>query len=802
MTNDKNDILQGSPRSAELRGTIGVPIPSRSSPQSQSSGISVGTTKPIHRRTHSEELNINSGNYHHFPPPPHQFAPSPRSKGSVTSQPRRLPQGSVRRSSHRRANSWNPPPPMGVVHGLSSAGNPLIPVLQDGNVSGDPFAYGSTPGGSTRRKRSYSGSSAPTRGYQNSYPDLPPPPPSVPAPPPSGSLQSNRSDFSPRNEIMSLAKGFHVRRNSTTPPVSPGQGGNNSFSQMSPRISPQSSARGFYGSTTPRNESIRGFPSWQFDSESPIPNELDNLLGNDISSNNGGEAVFEAQRRGSRRPNQSSRKMHMRQHSAQLFMQEVKGIRQKPSCRDILFVLMFLFHLVGMAFLGTTYGLEALTLSAETPAQEAVTLKYMNFIYLACLCGAFAVVVSTATLFLMIAITERIVQMALVITIAMSFAWGTIGIGLSPHNFVPVTGIIALALSVAYAFVVWDRIPFASSNLHAGLSALRANAGTILIAFFFQIAALAWTVYYTFVLIGVYDALEVGDLILSQNMQIFVYTMLGISYYWTFHIFMNIVQVTVTSTIGMWWFRPGAAKITWWNEDVSHSLFTSMFYSIGSICFGSLVVGPVRFIRQLSAFFRPSSEETSLLMCLHECVHCVQTCIANCVDNLSDHFNPWAMSYVGLYGYGLLEAGHKASELFEKRGWTTIVSDDLLGNVLLMFSVVVGGVTGCFGMLIQDIESWGFTNLDTPAFVAFLIGLGIGLALTSVLFATIAASVNAVIVCFAGSPLEFERNHPDLSARMRNTWREVWPGCMEVIDHRVGHMPHGGPHPMQHPLHV
>eukprot|EP00546_Thalassionema_frauenfeldii_P012225 CAMPEP_0178921818 /NCGR_PEP_ID=MMETSP0786-20121207/15780_1 /TAXON_ID=186022 /ORGANISM="Thalassionema frauenfeldii, Strain CCMP 1798" /LENGTH=769 /DNA_ID=CAMNT_0020596055 /DNA_START=24 /DNA_END=2333 /DNA_ORIENTATION=- len=769
MTNDKNESFSSSPRSAELRGTIGVPIPSRISPQSQSSGISVGPSKPNHRRTHSEELNINAGNHYHFPPPPPQFAPSPRSKGSIPSQSRRLHQGGVRGSSHRRASSWNPPPPMGVVPGLSSAGNPL-------------------------------------RGYQSSSMDLPPPPPSMAAPPNSASTQSNRSDFSPRSEIMSLTKGFHVRRNSMTPPVSPGRGGtNNSISQMSPRISPQSPARGYYGSTTPRNDSIRGVQSWQYDSDSSMPNEFDSLLGRDSPEESSGEAVFEAQRRSIRRPTQSSRKMHMRQHSAQLFMQEVKGVRQSPSCRDILFLLMFLFHLVGMAFLGTTYGLEALTFSDDTPAQEGVTVKYMNFIYLSCLCGAFAVVVSAATLLLMIAITERIVQMALVITIAMSFAWGTIGIGLSPHNFVPVTGIIALALSVAYAFVVWDRIPFASSNLHAGLSALRANAGTVLIAFFFQIVALAWTVYYTFVLIGVYDALEVGDLILSSKMQVFVYMMLGISYYWTFHIFMNIIHVTVTSTIGMWWFHPDTpAKITWWNEYVSQSLFSSMFYSIGSICFGSLVVGPVRFIRQLSALFRPTSDEASLLMCLHEFVHCIQTCIANCVDNLSDHFNPWAMAYVGLYGYGLLEAGHKATELFEKRGWTTIVSDDLLSNVLLMFSVVVGGVTGCFGMLIQNIESWGFTNLDTPAFVAFLIGLGIGLALTSVLFATIAASVNAVIVCFAGSPLEFERNHPDLSAKMRNTWREVWPGCMEVIDLRVGHLSYASPHSisMQHPLQV
>ena len=73
------------------------------------------------------------------------------------------------------------------------------------------------------------------------------------------------------------------------------------------------------------------------------------------------------------------------------------------------------------------------------------------------------------------------------------------------------------------------------------------------------------------------------------------------------------------------------------------------------------------------------------------------------------------------------------------------------------------------------------------------IGLGVGWVLTSVLFAIITASVNAVIVCFAGSPLEFERNHPELSGEMRSAWREVWPGCMDLVDMRVGIMTGGPP---------
>jgi hypothetical protein len=74
----------------------------------------------------------------------------------------------------------------------------------------------------------------------------------------------------------------------------------------------------------------------------------------------------------------------------------------------------------------------------------------------------------------------------------------------------------------------------------------------------------------------------------------------------------------------------------------------------------------------------------------------------------------------------------------------------------------------------------------------FRIGFGVGWVLTSVLFAIISSSVNAVIVCFAGSPLEFEQNHPQLSVEMRSAWREVWPGCMNAVDMTVGLMT-GGP---------
>ena len=367
--------------------------------------------------------------------------------------------------------------------------------------------------------------------------EVPPPPPSGPVPQQQQPrLHSER--WSPRSEIISLTKGFSARRPS--PPASPSITGVSNYRSMSPTISPgnptlRSSGRGLSSSLSSRalgdNLHVKFSPktnadlpfaapplrpaSWQ-DFDIPPPRESDALL------------IGEAANRGKR----MHHKMHMRQRSVQLFMEDIKGIPQPTACRDVLFVLLYLFHLVGISFLGNTYAWES------TERDQAVTLSYHNVVYMACFCGAFAVVVSTIALVIMMTITKKIIQFALFLTIALSFAWGTIGIGLSPKNFVPITGIIALALSVGYAFVVWDRIPFAASNLHAGLRAVRANMGTVLVAFVCQGIALGWTIYYTFVVIGVYDALDVGDLVLTENMEVLIYVLLGISFYWTFHVLM------------------------------------------------------------------------------------------------------------------------------------------------------------------------------------------------------------------------------------------------------------------------
>ena len=188
---------------------------------------------------------------------------------------------------------------------------------------------------------------------------------------------------------------------------------------------------------------------------------------------------------------------------------------------------------------------------------------------------------------------------------------------------------------------------------------------------------------------------------------------------------------------------------------------------------------------------------------------CLAECILGCIESIVEYFNEWAYAYVGIYGYSFIDAAKGVFSLFQSRGWTTIITDSLIGNVLGMISVGVGVLTGILGALVahakgMDLEIGGF-----------IFGFMIGFTLTQVLMGLVGSAVNAVIgktfwrvlpgtfcksiyflfhfliystllnvnlfllkivlVCYAEDPNAFQANHTELSNKMRDAWRQAWP---------------------------
>lgn len=141
------------------------------------------------------------------------------------------------------------------------------------------------------------------------------------------------------------------------------------------------------------------------------------------------------------------------------------------------------------------------------------------------------------------------------------------------------------------------------------------------------------------------------------------------------------------------------------------SLFRSLTYAFGSICFGSLlqaVVGVFRWLIESARNQRDNAENSfcgSIFLCILEC-------LARLFEDILSYFNQWAYVFVGIYGFSYLDSGRKVLELFQARGWTTIITDNLVGYVLNATSVFVSILSGLLAIFVEQFVSSRLHDAD------------------------------------------------------------------------------------------
>jgi hypothetical protein len=137
------------------------------------------------------------------------------------------------------------------------------------------------------------------------------------------------------------------------------------------------------------------------------------------------------------------------------------------------------------------------------------------------------------------------------------------------------------------------------------------------------------------------------------------------------------------------------------SSAVMSSMHRSLTYSFGSICFGSLLqalISVLRFVVESSRNQRDRDDECggcgALLLCILEC-------LARLLEDVIDYFNQWAYIFVGIYGYSYLESGRRVMELFRARGWTSIVTNGLVGFTMGIITFTIGIITGAAALIVE-----------------------------------------------------------------------------------------------------
>lgn len=448
--------------------------------------------------------------------------------------------------------------------------------------------------------------------------------------------------------------------------------------------------------------------------------------------------------------------------------------KQESRCRDPLFALLFYANVIIITAFAIRNGGDAFNVD-ENDNNNDDDVSYEGFMYVACASAGVGAVLSGLMFVVLLCIPSFLIKSALLFNVAAtglsavaSFMYGSAAFGIIMLFF--------FAIFCCYAYAVWSRIPFATANLVTGVKAIRSNCGVIIISYLFTALAIGWTLLWSLVVVGTYSNENECDVNEQCGPNYFVMFMLFLSYFFTHQVLQNTVHVIVAGVVGTWWFVPDEAKGCC-SSAVSGSTIRALTTSFGSICFGSLIVAIIQAVRQLVEAARQNDDIGNMLAC------CID-CILGCLESLIEYFNKWAYVYVGLYGYGYMEAGKNVMTLFKDRGWEAIIADDLVGMALGMVSLVVGLITGAIALIYEDQTSWfdeynaaGGTN---PEILSFILGFVVGLVICSVALTAVASAVNAVIVLFAEGPAEFEANWPELSRKMRDAYEEAHPGYSSV----------------------
>lgn len=426
--------------------------------------------------------------------------------------------------------------------------------------------------------------------------------------------------------------------------------------------------------------------------------------------------------------------------------------QQQPNqFQDAIWAVVFVLHLAGMIFLISA------NIAGDEDGVDVAAGSYTGLYALIAIAVAVSVGLSTAAIALMMRYPTEMVKAGLVFSVILM---GVVALVLLLMGglFGALIGIFIFAVTAYYVKLVWSRIPFAAINLKTALSAVKSNMGLGVVAYLVMAAAFAWSGFWLAGMAGTLQASDGG-----------ITFLLLVSYFWTYKVLCNTVHVTTAGTVGTWWFVPGEAHGCW-STGLRDSFCRATTYSFGSICLGSLLVAVIQALEAMARQAR-QNEDGQILACLLEC-------ILSCIRDIVEYFNKWAYVYVGLYGFGYIEAGRNVIQLFKQKGWTVLITDDLNDRVLMMMSLGVGGLTGIVGILFAMADPSLLDNLGldgSDGLVAFLISGVVGLVFSSILMSVVSSAVNTVIVCFAESPNEFEANHPGLSGEMRSAWMQAWP---------------------------
>lgn len=460
--------------------------------------------------------------------------------------------------------------------------------------------------------------------------------------------------------------------------------------------------------------------------------------------------------------------------------------------------IIFWIHTIAVILIGSILGISAVSTYAKNNKYFMFEEMSFNHFIKTALFGFFSLMIATVLPVIIIFILLQscagqlikcsflmIIMIQVIPTIIIAFEFW-------PLCFVPL-GFLTLTLF----YLVWVRklIFFAEVHLQTGCAAVRSHPSLKLIAIVLLMVEILWFVFWFLMVIGIdhyffystsnktintnRDINTINEFYMAQidddskhidqssqtsknlYIRIFILLLSSISWLWGTLTFGNIAHFLTVCTIGRWWF-PNEYGQQYSIRNSIERVFTTDF---GTVCYGSFFKALVK--PRLSS----NVENNHLKRCF---IHFISS-IWRTVENVVAGINEWTFIYSALTGQESFLASQSFTDLFQRRGWTVIINDNLIENSFMISNIGTGIVAATTSGFIAQLLLFHGRQATEYIIIVLAISFLIGLLMSAIMTKIFLFSVRTIFICFALNPEALGVTHPDYLIQLTKAWHKFHP---------------------------
>jgi hypothetical protein len=220
------------------------------------------------------------------------------------------------------------------------------------------------------------------------------------------------------------------------------------------------------------------------------------------------------------------RRKQKEQEQREHLVRQLRGKVQPDEWHNTLWLALFCVQLVAVAFCAFRFGsmdhftrsrVSSSTMPITVPnndapsssgAHQSFQIDYATVFEIVGFTGIYAALLSVLTVGLMVILARSLIQSSLVFTMVAALAWAIFGQVVEPYGIISILGFSALALTLAFTLWVWERIPFAATNMQTALFAICESSDVLLLGMGTLLVTCAWCLLWSMAFVGIVDAMK------------------------------------------------------------------------------------------------------------------------------------------------------------------------------------------------------------------------------------------------------------------------------------------------------